>query len=79
MDKFLSSFEDIKNFPCLVRGELMFPEPTLPFWEPLWKEVFCASFPLKKLMDFPEVPTWSSQVQRKGPCGQSGGIFTLLN
>ncbi len=78
MDKFLNFIEDIKNFPCLVRRELMFPEPTLLFWEPLWKEVYGASF-LKKLMGFPEVPTWLSQVQRKGPCGQSGGISTLLN
>jgi len=79
MNNFFIYYEDIKNFPCLVRGELMFPEPTLPFWEPLWNEVSCDSLSLKNLMDFPEVPTWLNQVQRKGPCGHSGGIFIHLN
>lgn len=77
MYNFLFYSENIKFFPCLVRGELMFPEPTLPFWELSWNEASCASLSLKKLMGFPELPTWLNQVQRKGPCGQSGGIFSL--
>lgn len=67
-----------KNIPCLVRGELIFPEPTLYIREPSWKEASCASFLKKKLMDFPEVPTWSNQVQRNGPHGFGGGIIPLL-
>ncbi len=78
MINFLYHFLNISLFPCLVRGELMFPEPTVPFWEPLWNEASCASLPSKKLMDFPGVPTWSNQVQRKGPCGQSGGILSKV-
>lgn len=47
MYRFLFCHKDIKDFPCLVRGELLFPEPTLPFWELLWKEDPCASLSLE--------------------------------
>lgn len=72
MNNFLYYSKNNGNFPCLVRGELYFPEPTDPLREPLWQEASCASLTLKKLMDFPAVPTWSNQVQRKGPYGQAG-------